>query len=121
MKKSLQLICEEESIVKLKDMLMDVSMKISDLIRLENCMVTEISDGCGTKLKELSKYQHQLLPLYGKGQSYKRYDVKQLLHLLVLNGFIKEEPKTNQAYVRMGRRAGDLLSGQDKVFIHMRS
>ncbi|GAB6031205.1 hypothetical protein CHUAL_009024 [Chamberlinius hualienensis] len=78
----------------------------------------------GSNSQKIIAAGHNKLPLHGKGESYNRTDAERLMRKLVLNHYLQEELVTTAndhtvAYIQMGRRAAELLSGKDKVFLPM--
>lgn len=64
--------------------------------------------------------EHDKEPLHGRGKSWLRTDVERLMRLLVIQHYLHEELFINKdemamAYMRVGPRANDLLSGKAKV------
>ncbi len=83
----------------------------------------------GTILREEKLYifkwhsvllEHDKEPLHGRGKNWLRTDVERLMRLLVIQHYLHEELFINKdemamAYMRVGPRANDLLSGKAKV------
>lgn len=59
-------------------------------------------------------------PIHGRGSKWSRVDVDRLLHQLILEGYLVEKMTAMRedivnAYVKLGPKANDLLSGNAKV------
>jgi len=62
-------------------------------------------------------------PLYGKGSSHTVIEANRILRKLILEGYLWEELVVNKecgasAYVKLGSKAGDLLSGKSGRIFH---
>ena len=70
----------------------------------------------GSKSQKILQLGHNELEMYNKGPQTTRSDVERLVHKLVLDRILTEEMFLGShdnilSYVRLGRRANDLLSG----------
>ena len=68
-------------------------------------------------LKLLGHNRHSL---YGRGKQWQRADVERLLHFMVMHDYLDEELVVTRyesvvAYVRIGPKAKELLSGEEQV------
>ncbi|XP_066993221.2 recQ-like DNA helicase Blm isoform X2 [Anabrus simplex] len=79
----------------------------------------------GSDSKKVKDYGHSSLPLHGRGKSWLRGDVERLLRKMTIEDYLREDLfVTNQdmtvAYVRLGKRAADLMTGKVKVIFQMK-
>ena len=63
---------------------------------------------------------HDKNALHGRGTAYSRNDAERLFRKLVIDGVLYEELKitamdTTACYIKLGRRANDVLNGKLKV------
>ena len=63
---------------------------------------------------------HDRNALHGRGTAYSRTDAERLFRKLVIDGVLYEELKitamdTTACYIKLGRRANDVLNGKLKV------
>ncbi|RWS29129.1 Bloom syndrome protein-like protein [Leptotrombidium deliense] len=76
----------------------------------------------GSENAKVKKYNHNQLPLHGRGKSYNRTDAESLLRKLVCEGILAEHlyllgNEIAQLAIRLGPNAPDLLSGKKQVII----
>lgn len=63
---------------------------------------------------------HNKHALHGRGKTWQRNDIERLMRLMVMSHYLDEELFINKdemavAYLRVGPKAQDLLSGKDRV------
>lgn len=68
----------------------------------------------------ITELGHEKLPLHGRGKIYSRHDAERLFRKLVIDGILFEDIQITAAdhtacYVKLGRRAQDMLMGKIKV------
>ncbi|XP_049765144.1 Bloom syndrome protein homolog isoform X1 [Schistocerca cancellata] len=79
----------------------------------------------GADVKKIKDNGHNNLPLYGKGKNWARGDIERLFRKLILEEFLREDMIVTRddiavAYVKLGRKAGDLMTGKVKLTMAMK-
>lgn len=74
----------------------------------------------GATAKKVIAEGHDKLPLYGMGKSWARLDVERLIRKLIMEEYLKEHLMVKDegitfAYLKPGRRAGELLAGSVSI------
>ncbi|KNC98153.1 RecQ family ATP-dependent DNA helicase [Spizellomyces punctatus DAOM BR117] len=74
----------------------------------------------GMKHAKILERQHDRLPMYGKGSSYKKQEMERLFHMLVIQQILTEHLETNGqgftlAYARVGKNASKFRSGTQAI------
>ena len=74
----------------------------------------------GSKASKIVEQGHDKNALHGRGSAYSRQDADRLFRKLVIDGILFEELKitamdTTACYIKLGRKANDVLNGKIKV------
>ncbi|KAJ8670601.1 hypothetical protein QAD02_001860 [Eretmocerus hayati] len=106
-----------ENAKALLNMIKDINKKRQNSATLLH--ISEIYKG--SNLKKIRDAGHDRLPQYGHGSSWSKNDIERLLHLLVINGYLKENlyttPDYTCAYIAIGPKAADFMNSQDEKIL----
>lgn len=79
----------------------------------------------GTGMKKVESEGHDKLPLCGMGKQWQRIDAERLMRKLIMEEFINEriivkDDGVTCVYLKVGRRADELLSGNVKIIFEIK-
>ncbi|XP_021933104.1 Bloom syndrome protein homolog isoform X2 [Zootermopsis nevadensis] len=79
----------------------------------------------GSDIKKIKDCGHNKLSLYGRGKTWVRSDVERLLRKLTIEEFLMEDLVVTReditcAYIKVGSKGEDLISGRYKIMFPMR-
>lgn len=92
-------------------------------MQIEN--VTNVIYVClGSQNAKVKEAGHDQCPSHGKGSHYVRNDAERLFRQLIVDGFLDEEIHVTPqdftlCYVKLGKRAPDILNGRIKVIVEI--
>ncbi|XP_023724702.1 Bloom syndrome protein homolog isoform X2 [Cryptotermes secundus] len=79
----------------------------------------------GSDIKKIKESGHNKLSLYGRGKTWVRSDIERLLRKLTIEEFLMEDLVVTKdditcAYIKVGTKGEDLISGRYKIMFPMR-
>lgn len=79
----------------------------------------------GADVKKIKENGHNNLPLYGRGKNWARGDIERLFRKLILEEYLREDMIVTRddiavAYVKLGRKASELMTGKVKLTMAMK-